>query len=89
MCKVYALLCKDGSIYTRWTKDVQKRLKQHNDGKGAKYTKSHGPCTLLCTWECLSPSHALKLEYQIKKLSHEQKLILIENTKIKKSPSQK
>lgn len=39
----YILKCRDNSLYTGWTNDIDKRLKAHNDGKGAKYTKSRRP----------------------------------------------
>ena len=42
----YILRCSDGSLYTGWTNDIEKRLEQHNAGKGAKYTKGRTPVTL-------------------------------------------
>ena len=44
---VYILLCSDGTLYTGWTNDLEKRIKTHNDGKGAKYTKTRRPVTLV------------------------------------------
>ena len=42
----YIVKCRDGSLYTGWTNDLEKRMKAHNAGKGAKYTKSRRPVTL-------------------------------------------
>lgn len=75
---VYILECSDGSLYTGWTTDVEKRLADHNEGKGAKYTKAHGPCILRYVEEVESKSKALKREYEIKQLSREEKLKLVE-----------
>lgn len=77
---VYILECSDGSLYTGITNDVQKRLKQHNDGKGAKYTKGRGPLKLLKTFEFENKSLAAKEEYRIKQLTKKQKIELL-NTK--------
>ena len=70
--------CKDGSLYTGWTNDLEKRIKAHNEGKGAKYTRSRGPVELVYTEECESYSSALKREYAIKQLPRTEKLKLIE-----------
>ena len=43
----YIVRCKDGSLYTGWTNDIEKRIKAHNEGKGAKYTKSRRPVKLV------------------------------------------
>ncbi len=72
---VYIVHCgKDDSLYTGITTDIERRLKQHNEGKGAKYTKGRGPITLIKFFECLDKSEALKLEYRIKQLSKDEKL---------------
>ena len=42
----YILRCGDGRLYTGWTNDIEKRLKDHQDGKGARFTKGRGPITL-------------------------------------------
>ena len=70
---VYMLCCADGSLYTGWTNDMEKRLKAHQSGQGAKYTRSRGP---------VDKSEALKREYAIKQLSHTEKLKLIERNKL-------
>ena len=74
---VYILLCIDGSLYTGYTKNIDERTKQHEIGKGAKYTKAHKPQRLAYVEHFDSRSQAMKRERQIKKLSHQQKLDLI------------
>lgn len=71
---VYILECADGTLYTGITKNLEKRIAQHNEGKGAKYTRGRGPLTLVKSFTLNSKSEALKLEYKIKKLSKEEKL---------------
>jgi putative endonuclease len=70
---VYILLCMDGSFYTGYTKDVDLRMRQHESGKGAKYTKAHRPQKLAYVEVFGSRSSAMKRERAIKKLSHQQK----------------
>ena len=74
---VYILLCMDGSFYTGCTNDLQERTKQHENGKGAKYTKSHRPKKVAYVEVFGSRSNAMKREKAIKKLSHLQKQDLI------------
>ena len=76
--KLYILRCKDGSLYTGITTDVQKRLTAHNSGKGAKYTRSRRPVELVYQEDCTDHSHALRRELEIKALSREQKIKLTE-----------
>lgn len=73
----YILRCKDGSLYTGWTNDLENRLKMHNSGLGAKYTKSRGPCELVYFETFDNKNDALKREYAIKKLPKEKKEELI------------
>jgi putative endonuclease len=73
---VYILLCCDGSFYTGYTKDLAARTKQHENGKGAKYTKSHRPQRIAYVEMLDSRSAAMKREREIKKLSHQQKFDL-------------
>lgn len=74
----YILLCADGTLYTGWTNDVEKRLAAHNAGRGAKYTRGRRPVTLLYAEECASRSEAMSREAAIKKLTREEKLLLSE-----------
>lgn len=77
--KLYILRCADGSLYTGITTDVQVRFAAHCNGKGAKYTRGRGPLKLVYTEACGSHSDALKRELEIKDLSREEKLKLIQN----------
>jgi putative endonuclease len=71
---VYIVKKSDCTLYTGITNDIDKRVKVHNNGRGAKYTKGRRPVELLHYEECKSKSDALKLEYKIKQLSHAKKL---------------
>lgn len=73
---VYLIECSDKTIYTGITNDVEKRLKKHNEGKGAKYTRGRTPVTLLKTFEYTTKSEAAKEEYRIKQLTKREKLNL-------------
>lgn len=74
---LYILRCKDGSLYTGITTDVEKRLEAHRSGKGAKYTRGRGPLELVYREECGSHSDALKRELAVKALTREQKQAMI------------
>lgn len=74
---VYILQCKDNTFYTGWTNHLEKRLKAHRSGKGAKYTRGRGPLTLVYVEELPTVSEALKREHEIKKLTRSQKIALI------------
>lgn len=74
---VYILECADKTLYAGWTTSPEKRLKTHNEGKGAKYTKSRLPVSLLYYEQFSSKSEALRREWEIKKLTREKKLELI------------
>lgn len=74
---IYILRCADGSLYTGYSNDLDRRLRVHNSGQGAKYTKSRLPVEMVYREENLTKSEALKREYAIKKLSHKQKEELI------------
>jgi hypothetical protein len=75
---VYILRCADGSLYTGWTNDLEKRVKTHNAGKGAKYTKTRLPVELVYYEEYEEKGEALSREISIKKLKKtaKEKLIL-------------
>jgi putative endonuclease len=74
---VYILKCRDGSFYTGYTKDLTERTRQHQTGKGARYTKAHPPIGIAYVEMFESRSQAMKREREIKKLSHQQKQALI------------
>ena len=65
--------CKDGSLYTGWTNDLEKRIKAHNEGKGAKYTRSRGPVELVYTEEYETKQEAMSREVKIKHLTKTEK----------------
>ena len=73
---VYMLRCKDDSLYTGWSNDLQHRLAMHVAGKGAKYTRGRGPLTLVYTEELEDKEAAMKREYEIKQLARAEKLVL-------------
>ena len=69
----YMLKCKDGTYYTGYTNDLEKRVNAHNEGKGAKYTKGRGPVELIYFEEYEEKSIAMRREWEIKKLTRSQK----------------
>ena len=73
----YILRCGDGSLYTGWTTDIDKRLEEHRSGKGARYTRGRGPLTLVHLEVFDTKSEAMKREASIKRLSRAQKEELI------------
>ena len=75
---VYILQCRDGSLYTGWTCNLEKRVAVHSAGMGAKYTRSRLPVKLVYREKCNSRSAAMKREYAIKQLSRQKKLELIQ-----------
>ena len=76
---IYILKCRDGSLYCGITNNLEKRLKQHKGEikGGAKYTRSHWPCKLVYTEKSVNRSEALQREIDIKKMSRDEKQILI------------
>ena len=74
---VYILRCSDGSYYTGITQDIKKRMKMHNSGNGAKYTKSRTPVVLEYFETLPSKNSALSREYRIKRLSRKDKILMI------------
>lgn len=75
---VYIVECRDNSLYTGWTTHLEQRIKAHNDGKGAKYTKSRSPVVLRYFEEFDDKGTALKRECEIKKMKRTDKLLLID-----------
>lgn len=74
---VYLLRCADGTLYAGITNDLRRRLQQHNDGKGARYTSGRRPVKLVYAQNCASRSEALRREANLRKLSRRQKLDLV------------
>ena len=77
MYYVYILRCEKNCLYTGITSDVERRFKEHCEGTGAKYTKSHKPLGVEAVWEASSKIEASRLEYRIKELKKTEKEDLI------------
>lgn len=76
MSFVYIVRCADGTLYTGWTNDLERRLAAHNAGRGAKYTRSRLPVELVYSEEWDTKEHAMSREWHIKQLTREEKLRL-------------
>lgn len=74
---VYILRCRDNSLYTGYTNDLEHRLKMHESGKGAKYTRGRGPFQVMFIEKFPTKEAAMKREYEIKQLTRKGKLQLI------------
>ena len=77
----YIVKCSDGSLYTGWTNNLEKRIKDHNAGRGAKYTKARRPVVLVYKEEFPTKQEAMKREWEIKRLSRKEKLSMIERVR--------
>lgn len=75
----YIVQCVDGSLYTGWTVDLERRLDAHNQGRGAKYTRARRPVKLVASWKLASKVEAMKLESSIKRMRRSEKEQLIVN----------
>ena len=75
---VYIIRCRDGSLYTGWTNNLEKRFKNHCEGKGAKYTRGRGPLELVYYEAFEDKRKAMRREYEIKKLKKSEKEKLIQ-----------
>lgn len=75
---VYILLCRDGSYYTGYSQDPEKRFIQHKSGRGARYTKMYAPKKIVYLQSLRTRGAAMKREREIKTLSHKEKRILTE-----------
>lgn len=78
MYYTYILECGDKTYYTGYTSNIEKRIKTHNEGKGAKYTRCRLPVKLIYKEGLETKSEAMKREYAIKQLSRKQKELLIQ-----------
>lgn len=74
----YILRCGDGTFYTGWTNDLEKRVAVHNSGKGGKYTRSRLPVELAYYEEHDTKEDAMRREWAIKQLTRQEKLTLIQ-----------
>lgn len=73
----YVVECSDGTLYTGWTNNLEKRIACHNAGKGAKYTKTRRPVTLVYCETFEKKEDAMRREYAIKQMSRKEKESLI------------
>ena len=76
---VYVVECSDGTYYTGYTTDVDRRVAEHNDGTAAKYTRGRRPVTLMHVESYENQSEAMQREYTIKQLRRGAKEQLIQN----------
>ena len=76
-CWVYLLRCADGTLYTGWTNNPEKRLAAHNAGTGAKYTRARLPVEMVYKKEFETKNQAMAEEARLKKLSRAEKLALL------------
>lgn len=74
----YIVKCKDDTLYCGWTNDLEKRIKSHNAGTGAKYTKARRPVELVYYEVFETKEDAMRREYAIKQLTRAEKIQLIE-----------
>lgn len=74
----YIVECSDGTFYTGWTNDLDRRIAAHNSGKGAKYTKTRRPVTLVYYEMFEAKEEAMRREYEIKQYSRRQREKLID-----------
>ena len=77
---VYLLRCADGTLYCGWTTDMDARLKAHNAGTGAKYTRSRRPVELVYTETYADRHEALSREWHIKRMTRAEKEQLVRKT---------
>ena len=76
----YIVECSDGSLYTGWTNNIEKRILAHNEGRGARYTRGRTPVKLVHLEEFETKEEAMSREFAIKQLTREQKLELCKKT---------
>ena len=76
------LRCSDGSLYTGWTNDLEHRLKMHNSGRGANYTRARLPVQLVYYEVFATKSEAMRREAAIKKLRRAEKLMLVRSFRL-------
>ncbi len=81
-CFTYIVRCSDGTLYTGWTNDLEKRIACHNQKKGAKYTKSRTPVTLVYSEQFDTKEEAMRREYRIKQYSRKEKELLIQTHRV-------
>ncbi len=75
-CFTYLLECADGTLYAGWTTDIERRVEQHNLGKGAKYTRARLPVVLRAVWQFDTRNEAMRFEWALKRMPRSRKLSL-------------
>ena len=81
----YIIECRDGTYYTGYTCNLERRVKEHNGGgSGAKYTRGRGPVRVVWSKKYRYLAYAMKLEYRIKQLNRKQKRLLTEGVSLNK-----
>ena len=83
---VYVLRCADGSLYTGWTVDLERRLAAHDAGTASRYTRSRLPVELAASWAQPDRSAALREEARIKRLTRAAKLRLLGEARSRTTP---
>lgn len=78
---IYILECSDGTLYTGYTTNLERRIHMHNEGKGAKYTRSRRPVRRVYEEVFETKRTALQREYAVKQLTRQQKLALIKGVR--------
>lgn len=76
---VYLLKCADNTLYCGVTTDLERRISQHNDGSGAKYTRARRPVTLACSITCADRSQAQRMEYSVRQKPAREKIAYLES----------
>lgn len=84
---VYVVRCRDGSLYTGCTNDLRRRLAAHDSGRGARYTRSRRPVTLLFWERAKDKGRALSREARLKQLSRAEKLALVASRRLRPLPA--
>lgn len=79
-CYTYIIECSDGTLYTGWTNNLERRIKVHNSEKGAKYTRGRLPVKYAAVWCFETKSEAMRWEYFLKRLPRANKLQLIQES---------
>lgn len=73
----YLVRCADGSLYCGWTNHLEERVRAHNEGRGAKYTKSRRPVELVYFEVFASKREAMRREWEMKRMSRAEKMLLV------------
>lgn len=78
---IYIVRCRDGTLYTGYTNDIEERIRKHNRGEGAKFTRGRVPVELVYWEEFSTREEAMQREWAIKQLDRKKKLNLVNRVK--------